>query len=62
MRVPLNEADYERIYQGRLAGQTLSELAAELACSVMCVRKWWRRIRDEGACGPANAVGRPKVF
>lgn len=51
MRVPLNEADYERIYQGRLVGKTLSELATELGCSVMCVRKWWRRIRAEGVCG-----------
>ena len=51
MRAPLNRAERERIYQGRLRGRPLAELAAELQCSVMCVRKWARRLRDEGALG-----------
>lgn len=57
MRAPLNEAERERIYQGYLSGQTLTEMAAELQCSVMCVRKWWRRLRDEGVPG---LRGRPR--
>ena len=51
MRAPLNRTERELIYQGRLSGRTLAELAAELQCSVMCVRKWSRRLRDEGALG-----------
>lgn len=48
---PLTEAERERIYQGHLQGQTLPEIAAELHRSVHVVRKWWRRIRDEGLAG-----------
>jgi transposase-like protein len=46
-RAPLIEAEKERIYQGKLQGRTLSELAVELQCSYSCVRKWWRKARDE---------------
>lgn len=49
--VPLTEAERERIYQGRLQGKTLPEIAAELQRSVHAVRKWWRRMRDEGLQG-----------
>lgn len=48
---PLTEVEKERIYQGKLVGKTLSELADELHHSVFCVRKWWRRVRDEGIRG-----------
>jgi transposase len=60
MRPPLSSVERERIYQGRLSGRTLAELATELQCSVMCVRKWARRLRDEGALGlRARRRGRP---
>jgi transposase InsO family protein len=49
--VPLSETAKMRIYQGKLQGQTLAELAAELGYSVACVRKWWRRARDQGLQG-----------
>jgi transposase-like protein len=39
------------LYQGRLQGKTLPEIAAELQRSVHAVRKWWRRMRDEGLQG-----------
>ena len=44
----LSQAEKERIYQGKLKGQTLKELALALDCSVECVRKWWRVGRDHG--------------
>ncbi len=52
---PLSQAEKERIYQGKLAGQRLSELAAELGCSIWCVRKWWRRGQAEGLNGLGQA-------
>ncbi len=59
-RVPLSEVERERIYQGKLQGKTLAELAAELDCSEMCVRKWWRRLRDAGLPGlRTRPHGRP---
>jgi transposase InsO family protein len=45
---PLSLAQKERIYQGKLQGRTLSELAAEVGCTVHCARKWWRAGRDKG--------------
>jgi len=50
-RTALSETERERIYRGKLQGQTLAELAQELQCSVGCVRKWWRRARDGGLEG-----------
>ena len=50
-RKALTEEDRERIYRAKLEGQTLSEIAAAPGCSVSCVRKWWRRGRDEGLKG-----------
>ena len=50
-RSPLSQADKESIYEGKLAGQTLAELAAEIGCSVACTRKWWRAGRDRGIAG-----------
>jgi len=51
MRASLSRAERERIYQGRLNGRTLADLAAELQCSVICVRRWSRRLRSEGVLG-----------
>ena len=48
---PLNERERELIYQGRTQGKTMIEVANELQRSLMSVRKWWRRIRDEGIQG-----------
>lgn len=50
-RSPLTQAEKERIYQGKLQGRTLAELAAEVRCSLACARKWWRRGRDHGRQG-----------
>ena len=50
-RAPLTKAEKERIYQGKLQGRTLPELAKELSCSVETVRKWWRRGRKGGLEG-----------
>ncbi len=44
-RAPLSAAERERIYRGKLQGKTLAELAQELQCSIVCVRKWWRHAR-----------------
>jgi hypothetical protein len=40
-----------QVYQGRLQGETYAELAQALHCSVWCIRKWSRRVRDEGLKG-----------
>ncbi len=50
-RGPLSIAEKERIYQGRLAGQTQAVLARELGCSIDCVKKWWRIGCREGLNG-----------
>jgi transposase len=50
-RRPLTLAEKERIYKGKLQGLSLSELAAEVGCSVHCARKWWRRGRNQGLEG-----------
>ena len=50
-RGPLSQADKERIYEGKLKGKTLAQVAAEVQCSVWCARKWWRRGRDAGRAG-----------
>ena len=52
-RAPLSLAEREQIYQGKLVGKTLAEIAAEVKCSPWCVRKWWRRIRQ---AGPAKGL------
>ena len=57
----LSERDRERIYQGKLREKSVAEIAQELNCSEEVVRKWWRRIRDEGALGIQEKLrGRPK--
>lgn len=61
-RSPLNQAEKERIYLGKLAGQTLPELATASRCSTGCARKWWRVGRDTGLAGlQAPRRGRGKT-
>ena len=50
-REPLSQVEKERIYNGKLSGQTLTELAKELNCSIETVRKWWRQGRKQGLAG-----------
>lgn len=52
-RPPLSQAEKEQIYRGKLQGQTLAEVAAEVGCSLVCARKWWRIGRDRGLEGLA---------
>lgn len=51
MRPSLTVWEKERIYRGKLAGKTISELAKEVECSHACARKWWRVGRDDGLNG-----------
>lgn len=47
----LTQAEREYIYVQKQAGQTLEQIAQALGLSYACVRKWWRRGRDEGFMG-----------
>jgi hypothetical protein len=57
----LTVAQREAIYQGKMNGRTLSELAREIGCSLVCARKWWRVGHQHGleglhqACAPRAA-------
>lgn len=46
-RVPLTEAEKQYLLQCRQAGATLRQLADELHCAPITVRKWWRHGRDQ---------------
>lgn len=48
---PLCRERKEKVYWGKLAGQTLAQVAAEVGCSVHTARKWWRVGRDRGLEG-----------
>lgn len=50
-RPALTQAEKERIYQGKLAGCRLADLAHEIGCSLACARKWWRVGRKYGQTG-----------
>jgi transposase InsO family protein len=50
-RLPLSQAEKERIYCGKLAGRTLAQMATEIGCTLECARKWWRVGRDRGLEG-----------
>ncbi len=57
----LSQADREYIYQVKLKGQRLPELARAVGCSQTCARKWWRIGRDRGVQGlRAKRRGRGK--
>jgi len=59
---PLSQVQQERIYWGKLAGRSLSELAATVGCTLHCARKWWRLGRDRGLQGwRAARRGRSKA-
>jgi len=48
---PLTEAERQRIYEGRIQGKTIADIAQALDRSPAVIRKWWRRVRDEGVKG-----------
>ena len=50
-REPLSQAEKERVYQGKLKGYSLAQVATEVGCSLACARKWWRLGRDQGLNG-----------
>lgn len=47
----LTQAEREQIYLLKRSGQTIPQIALALGTSRECVRKWWRRGRDEGMLG-----------
>lgn len=47
-RQALTVLEKEQIYKAKLQGKTIPEIAAIMACSPACVRKWWRCGRDYG--------------
>ena len=49
--VPLTNAEKEAIVQAKAQGRTLAAIAADLRCSVACVRKWWRWQQAHGRVG-----------
>lgn len=48
---PLTVAQREAIYQGKLNGQTLKQIARAVGCSYEVARKWWRVGRRHGLEG-----------
>jgi transposase-like protein len=61
-RKPLSQAEKERVYQGKMNGATLAELAKEMNCSRETVRKWWRKGRKRGEEGlRTGRMGRKAV-
>ena len=46
MRKVITEAEKQYIYQRKMAGASLPEIAKELNCSVETAKKWWRHKRD----------------
>jgi transposase-like protein len=60
-RAPLTEAEKERLYQGKLQGETVAESAAALRCSPDCVRKWRKRLQRYGLAGlQTRGYGSPR--
>ena len=47
----LTQAEREQIYLLKRSGQTILQIAQALNTSPACVRKWWRRGRDQGMQG-----------
>lgn len=47
-RALLTVEEKETIYFGKLAGGRLTDIAAQVKCSLSCARKWWRIGRDGG--------------
>ena len=44
----LSQGERDQIYQRKQAGEGLREISQALGISIGCVRKWWRRGRDQG--------------
>lgn len=47
-RRPLTVAEREAIYDRKLAGERLADLAQAYDCTLECARKWWRVGRKQG--------------
>lgn len=47
----LTQAEREQIFLLKRSGQTFAQIAQALEISPACVRKWWRRGRDQGMLG-----------
>jgi hypothetical protein len=47
----VTQTEREQIYMKKQAGETLSQIAQSMNLSEACVRKWWRRGRDQGLLG-----------
>lgn len=59
-RPPLTAVEKERIYRGKLRGETLAFLAQSVGCARSTARKWWRYGREQGARALAGSRrGRP---
>lgn len=50
-RQALTFQEKKQVYEAKLKGKTLPEIAELMACSVSCARKWWRVGRDRGLTG-----------
>ncbi len=55
-RKPLTMAEKLYVYDRKMDGATLPQIATELHCSVQTARKWWRIQRDNK---PVRSRGRP---
>ena len=56
----LTVAQREAMYQGKLNGRTLNDMAQEIGCCLDCARKWWRRGRRQGLDG-LRGSRRPRI-
>lgn len=50
-REPLTFQEKKQVYEAKLKGKSLSDIAEMVVCSVGCARKWWRVGRDHGLEG-----------
>lgn len=54
-RPPMTLLEKQQIYEAKLEGCTIAEIAKRFGCSIACARKWWRRGRDQGLNGLREA-------
>jgi transposase len=50
-QMKLTQAEREQFCLMKLAGQTIPDIAQVLGVFPACVRKWWRRGREQGMIG-----------